>query len=158
LVPENQEGDLMSYTNRISALAAVCVSLSSYAGAPAENAAVAEALAQLESAKILVTQAYVSNHGVFPPTAYSPLPRSLGGTRYVKYITYNSVGSTSASVVLTVDGTGNPILDRKFIGMFAMGQQDGTVKWMCGTAAAATSAAPSAVSPEYQYLPPECQH
>jgi type IV pilus assembly protein PilA len=147
----------MRYLNRIAALAAG-ISLSSYAGTPAENAAVAEALAQLESAKILVTQAYASNHGVFPTTAYSPIPRNLGGARYVKYITYNSVGSATASVVLTIDGTGNPILDRKFIGMFAMGQADGTVKWMCGTAASTTSTGPSALLPEYQYLPPECQH
>jgi type IV pilus assembly protein PilA len=147
----------MRYLNRIAALA-TAMSLSSYAGTPAENDAITEAMAQLESAKILVTQAYVSNHGVFPTTAYSPLPRNLGGERYVKGIMYIGSGSQSASVVLTVDGTGNPMLDRKFIGMFAMGQQDGTVKWMCGTAAAATSTAPSAMPEMYQYLPPECQH
>ena len=145
----------MRHLSRIAALAAG-ISLSAHAGTPTENAAVAEALAQLDSAKVLVTQGYTPNHK-FPVTANSPLPRQLSSTKYVRFIAYNMGSSSTAAIVIGLTGTGNSMLDNSFIGMFATGQQDGTVVWICGTSAAATSTSPSAQTQLYPYLPAPCQ-
>jgi type IV pilus assembly protein PilA len=65
--------------------------------------------------------------------------------------------SSTASIVIGLTGTGNSMFDDSFVGMFATGQQDGTVVWMCGTSAAATSTSVSAQTQLYPYLPAECQ-
>ena len=128
-------------------------------GSHFESAAVAEATAALDSAKIAVARAYASNNNIFPVTQNAPLATGRpDNARFVKSITYNSATATVASVVLAVTGTDNPNLDGKFFGIFGFGQIDGTVTWVCGTAAAATSTAPSAMQAMYSYLPAPCQH
>jgi len=141
---------------RIAALAA-WISLSAYAGTPAENAAVAEAMAQLDSAKIMVEQTYRANR-IFPNSANSPLPMQLSSARYVASISYTSVGDPAASVIISLTGTGNQLIDGKYIGMFAAGRPDGDILWTCGTAGAPTSGEPNAITAMYPYLPPECRH
>jgi type IV pilus assembly protein PilA len=146
----------MNNVKQIAALAAG-ISLSVHAGTRNEDAAIAEAMAQLDSAKVLVTQAYAPNH-MFPPTPNSPLPAKLSSTRYVRGIHYSSAGNQLASVVVALSGTGTPILDGSLIGVFGTGQSDGTVIWMCGTAAAMTALTPGAKTALYPYLPAPCQH
>src|SRR5437879_8336021 len=104
-------------------------------GAPLEGAAVAEATTALDSAKIAVAKSYTSNNNAFPVAQNAPISTVINRDAvYVAAVQYNSPAATYASVVVTLAGTGNPNLDGKFLGMFGIGQIDGTVTWTCGTA------------------------
>jgi Pilin (bacterial filament) len=127
--------------------------LPAYAGTSVEDAAIAEAMAQLESAKVMVEKA--ASNGEFAATKDSPL-LSMPRMRHVMGIAYNSTGKL-ASVILAISGTGNATIDGRFIGVFGT-QTDGGVQWVCGTAASPASKSPAEVKDLYQYLPQECRH
>ena len=152
----------MRYLNRIAALAGVSLAACG-GGTPIPPdltpAAIAEATKTLESAKPAVERAYAANNRTFPGTANAPIPTvKAADAVYVRAINYTGASPFNASVVVTLTGTGNSIIDGKFLGVFATGQIDGTVSWMCGTASATTSTAVSAIATMYPYLPAACQH
>jgi type IV pilus assembly protein PilA len=149
----------MSYAKRIAALAGISLAACGGGTPDLTPAAVAEATATLETSKFYVTRAYMMNNHTFPTIANAPIPTTPNlRAVYVTAVSYNSTGAVAASVVLTLDHTGNVNVDGKFLGMFGTGQTDGTVNWMCGTATASTVTAPGAQLALYPYLPPECQH
>jgi type IV pilus assembly protein PilA len=123
------------------------------------RSAVAEAMSTLESAKAPITNAYTANNHAFPPTANPPISTTKpANAKYVTAVFYNATSASASSVVVTLGGTGNSIVDGSFLGAFAIGQTDGTVTWVCGTSSAATSTASSAQTAIYPYLPAPCQH
>jgi len=118
-----------------------------------------EATTDLDAAKIAVAEAYSSGNNTFPATAAAPISTAKNlNAVYVSNVAYNSTAATTASVVLTLTGTGNSNVDGKFLGIFGVGKTDGTVLWTCGTAAAATSEAAGTVVATYPYLPAPCQN
>jgi len=128
-----------------------------------------EATTDLDALKNPITEAYESANYTFPTTASAPIPTGPTGAagvlmnaQYVSAIAYNSAGGTgagsTASVVVTLGGTNDPAVDNQFLGIFAVGNADGTVTWTCGTAAAADSTAAGAVTSMYPYLPAPCQN
>ena len=121
--------------------------------------AVAEAIANLEAAKPIVEGEYRSHNNVFPGLPDSPLPARLTSSKYVTAVFYSSI-PFRASVVVALGGTGNPMIDGKFLGVFAVGHDDGSVTWTCGTAASATAITPqgSGSAGMHPYLPTVCQH
>ena len=118
-----------------------------------------EATTDLDSAKIAVAEAYSSGNNTFPATAAAPISTAKNlNAVYVSNVAYNSTAATTASVVLTLTGTGNSNVDGKFLGIFGTGNADGTVTWLCGTAAAAGATAAGAKKAMYAYLPSPCQN
>jgi type IV pilus assembly protein PilA len=118
-----------------------------------------EATTDLDAAKIAVAEAYSSSNNSFPATANAPISTTKNSNAtYVTAVAYNSSAAQAASIVLTLGGTGNSNVDGKFLGIFGTGENDGTVSWQCGTATAATSAAATAQTAMYPYLPAPCQH
>jgi type IV pilus assembly protein PilA len=126
-----------------------------------------EATTDLDAAKNAVTEAYEAGNYNFPTTANPPVPTGSTGAggvlmnaKYVSAMAYNSAGGggagSSASVVVTVGGTNNPAVDGNFVGVFAIGNGDGTVSWKCGTATASTSTSAGANTAMYPYLPAPC--
>lgn len=130
---------------------------SAQAAPDAVQTAVSEVVANLEAAKPIVEGEYRSHNNVFPGLPDSPLPARLTSSEYVTAVFYSSI-PTKASVVVALGGTGNPMIDGKFLGVFAVGHDDGSVTWTCGTAAAATQITPAAVTSMYPHLPAACQH
>jgi type IV pilus assembly protein PilA len=122
--------------------------------------AIAEAMTTLEAAKPVIDRAYRDNGRAFPLTANAPISTAApANSKYVVAVAYNSIGRAGpTSVVLTLGGTGNSIVDGAFVGVFGTGQADGTVNWICGTSAAATGIVPAAATLLYPYLPAPCQH
>jgi type IV pilus assembly protein PilA len=100
-----------------------------------------------------------ANSNSFPTTANAPIPTTTNSNAvYVHAVNYVGTSATSASVVVTLTGTGNTNVDGKFLGIFGTGQTDGTVSWVCATAGSATAASVGAVTTMYPYLPAPCQH
>ena len=130
---------------------------SAHAAPDAVQTAIAEAVANLEAAEPIVEEEYRSHNNVFPGLPDSPLPARLTSSKYVTAVFYSSI-PTKASVVVALGGTGNPMIDGKFLGVFAVGHDDGSVTWTCGTATAMTAFTPGGHTQLYQYLPPECQN
>jgi type IV pilus assembly protein PilA len=128
-----------------------------------------EATTDLDAAKIVIGEAYDSANSTFPTTANAPIATGNTGAnggsvalnaKYVYNITYNSAGGgagTPASIVVTLGGTGSPA-DGKYLGLFGVGNGDGTVSWTCGTASGPTSTSAGAATALYPYLPSVCQH
>jgi type IV pilus assembly protein PilA len=149
----------MRYVNRIAALAGISLAACGGGTPDLTPAAVAEATATLETSKFYVTRAYMMNNHTFPTTANAPIPTTPNLLAvYVTAVSYNGTGAGPSSVVLTLGHSGNVNVDDKFLGIFATGQADGTVTWVCGTAAAATSTTPSGQTALYPYLPDYCQN
>jgi type IV pilus assembly protein PilA len=119
-----------------------------------------EATTDLDAAKVAVTEAYSSNNNNFPLTASPPFSTTVSTNhKYVTAIAYNAAAAAGpASVVVTLGATGNATVDGAFLGLFGTGNADGTVTWVCGTAAAATSTAASGTAAVYPFLPTACQH
>lgn len=123
------------------------------------RAKLAEGLALLDSEKIAMSEAYSSNGTSFPPSTAAPVNTTLpSNVVYASAISYNSTG-TNAGLVLTLANITGAV-NGQFVGIFGAGQADGTVKWTCATAPAATSTAPAATGTTaiYPYLPAACQH
>ena len=121
--------------------------------AASEQEAVSAAMADLERAKSSLMQEYVAHGKAFPKTSEWEYRSNSGES-----ITYNSRGSTSASLVATITGTKNVDLYNRHVALFAATQPDGTVIWTCGTARSALRTSPSEETSMYPYLPPECRN
>jgi len=118
-----------------------------------------EATTDLDAAKGLITEAYTTSNNVFPATGSSPIQALDANHVYVSAINYNQASATSASVVVTIASTvGNAAVNGKFLGLFATGLGDGTVSWVCGTAALATSTVAGGVAAMYPFIPSTCQN
>jgi len=119
-----------------------------------------EATTDLDSAKIAVTEAFGSNNGSFPLTANSPIAALGANHKYVTALTYTSTAAGPAYVVATLGSTGNANVDGSFLELQGTGNAaDGTVNWVCATAAAATGNAPAGSNKAlYPYLPAACQN
>jgi type IV pilus assembly protein PilA len=122
--------------------------------------AIAEAMTTLEAAKPVIDRAYRDNGRAFPLSANAPISTAApANAKYISAVSYNAGSATASSVVLTLTGTGNSIVDGAFVGVFGTGQSDGNVRWVCGTSASASQvSAPAARTEMYPYLPPRCQH
>jgi type IV pilus assembly protein PilA len=112
-----------------------------------------EVTTNLDADKIAVAEAYQTN-AAFPAAAPFSTAVPLNA-KYITAVAYN-VSGAAVGVVMTVGNTGSPV-DTHQIGLFGVGNGDGTVTWTCGTATAA-STAPAAVVADYAYLPGACQH
>ena len=122
------------------------------------KARLVEATTDLDAAKIAVTEVYGSNGSVFPVTANSPVAPLGLNAKYVTALTYTQTSATAAAIVATIGGTGQAAVDGKFIGLFGIGNTDGTVTWECGTATSAASTAVGAVKAMFPFLPAPCQN
>lgn len=124
-------------------------------------AAMAEAMGDLELAKIATTKAYRENSNSFPAAdipAVDPFPlRAHMTDQYIWSLNYKRGSATTASIVVRLRDTGNEIMDSSYFGMFGTGQVDGTVDWACGTAVSPDSTASAARAAMYPYLPVACQ-
>jgi type IV pilus assembly protein PilA len=117
-----------------------------------------EATAFLDASKNALAESW-ANNGAFPATTSSPISTTRpSNAKYIAAITYTSAGVATASVVLTLGSTGSPAIDGKFLGLFAVGNADGTVSWICGTAAATSDVVKAGVVAMYPYLPANCQN
>ncbi|CAJ0776986.1 hypothetical protein LMG19083_00229 [Ralstonia psammae] len=115
-----------------------------------------EATTLLDSDRSALAEAYANNgSGSFPTN--SPISTSTPlNTKYIAAVAYNPSGS-KVSVILTLGSTGNSSIDGKMLGMFGVGQTDGTVAWQCGTATAGALSA-AAQTAMYPFLPAACQN
>src|SRR5437870_3873521 len=118
-----------------------------------------EATTDLDAAKIALAESYSSNNNVFPTTANAPISTTVNKNAvYVKTVTYTQGSATAASVVLALTGTGNTTVDTGLLGIFGLGQTDGTVTWTCGTAGTAADTVAAGKVALYPYLPAPCQN
>lgn len=123
------------------------------------KAKLVEATTMLDADKIAVAEAYASESNVFPPTTSPPISTTVPlNSKYVTAIAYTVAGS-NAGVILTLGGL-NATMNGTFLGIFGVGNTDGTVTWTCATATGNTATAPAAtgVVAMYPYLPAPCQH
>lgn len=114
-----------------------------------------EATTSLDAAKIAVTEAYQANGNIFPTV--SPIPALASNAHFVTALAYTATAAGPASIIATLANVGNSTVDGSLLGLFGTGFNDGTVSWVCGTAAAGGTA-PAGVSAIYPYLPAPCQH
>ena len=123
------------------------------------KAKLVEVVAFLDAQKTPILEA-VTNNGALPATAQSPITTgNLTNSKYIKAVNYTSKVSTSASVVLTLTGTGSKALDKKFLALFAVVDAfNGSILWTCGTARARTSTSRGRVVAMYPFLPASCQN
>lgn len=113
----------------------------------------------LDSAKISLTEAYQSNSNAFPVSTSPPFSTTVPlAYKYMTAINYTVSGS-NAGILVTLGGL-NTVMNGTFLGLFGIGNTDGTVTWTCATATANTATAPAAtgVVAMYPYLPSSCQH
>jgi len=119
----------------------------------------AEAMTDFDAAKVAVTEAYQENATSFPPSANSPLAPLGSNHAYVSALAYNYGSATAASVIATLSNTtGSTTTNGKLLGIFGQGHADGTVTWVCGTAAAATDTTPQAQTALYPFIPAVCHN
>jgi len=103
-----------------------------------------------------VSNAHIAGRNAFPPVARTPISTTPPvNAKYVTGVAYNQASATAVSVVLVLGNTGNTNIDGKFLGAFGVGQIDGTVRWICGSAASTVACAVTAL---YQHLPAYCRH
>lgn len=121
----------------------------------ADQAAIFKMLSILDSARAEAMTIYVVNGKEFPALHRDALQLH---SEHVAGIAYNTLGHSIASLVATIQNTGNMNLDGKGLGLFAMVKQDGTVIWTCGTANTAADTKPGAQSAMYPNLPEQCHH
>ncbi|OCS46934.1 pilin [Ralstonia pickettii] len=115
-----------------------------------------EATTLLDASRSAIAEAYANlGNQTFPSSA--PISTSVPlNTKYIASVAYKTTGS-QVSVVLQLNSTGASAIDNKYLGVFGLGQADGTVAWQCGTA---TSGALQAAGQTamYPYLPAACQN
>jgi len=121
-----------------------------------------EATTTLDAARVAITEAYTSNGGAFPSQSSPPVivQAVASNARVVTAIKYN-VASSNVGVVLTLGGTGASAIDNAHLGIFGVGQADGSVTWTCATANSQNASAYGSgvsVSAMYPYLPASCQN
>jgi type IV pilus assembly protein PilA len=123
------------------------------------RAKLAEEITLLDADKIALTEAFQSQ-GAFPAATAAPISTTVPtNAQYLSAINYNQGSGTAAGVVLTLANTGTAAMTGKFLGIFGVGNADGTVTWTCATAAANTASATGTGTPTmYPYLPSSCQH
>jgi type IV pilus assembly protein PilA len=123
------------------------------------KAKLVEAVVFLEAQKTPILEA-VANNSALPATAMPPITTgNLANSKYIKAVNYNSRVSTSASVVLTLKGTGNSAIDGKYLALYALvNTTSGIVSWVCGTAKASSSVAKGNVIAMHPFLPASCQN
>jgi type IV pilus assembly protein PilA len=119
-----------------------------------------EATAALDAAKASVSEAYSAGGNTWPATTVIP---AMGSNAYfVKALTYTPGTGTGAGagagIVATLGSTGASAIDNKWIGLFGIGNTDGTVTWTCGTASGTGSTTAANVTAMFQYLPKACQN
>jgi type IV pilus assembly protein PilA len=118
-----------------------------------------EATTDLDAAKIAVTEAYQAAQNTFPATANSPVAALGANAKFVSSLAYNFGSATTASVVATINtNTGSSVMNNANIGIFGVGQTDGTVTWTCGTAASASAVGVGAQTQLYPFIPAPCQN
>ncbi|NMV40913.1 pilin [Ralstonia insidiosa] len=121
-----------------------------------------EATTTLDAARVAVNEAYSSGGGNFPSASSPPVITQAvaSNAQYVTAIKYNNPSiASSVSVVVALGKTGITQIDGHYLGMFGVGQADGTVRWTCGTAQTANDyASGAAVLAMYPYLPAACQN
>jgi type IV pilus assembly protein PilA len=116
-----------------------------------------EATTVLDSAKIVITEAYATNNNTFPLTAASPIAARGTNAKYVAAITYNGTTAGPVSIITTLGGTNNAAADGKFLGLIGVGNADSTVTWTCATMTAANVVVAGAQTGLYPYIPSNCQ-
>jgi len=118
-----------------------------------------EATTLLDASKNGIAEAWANSGTSFPATADAPISITApANAQFVTAVTYTSDSNAAASVVVTLNGTGAGAIDGKWLGLFAVGQTDGTVKWTCGTAGATSDLVPAGDTTMYAFLPANCQH
>ena len=111
----------------------------------------------LDAQKNAIAEAWATN-GAFPSTANAPISNTKpSNAKYISAVKYNGTSAGPASVIVTLKSTGNTNVDGKWLGLFAKGNNDGTVSWTCGTAASATATTVGAKTAMYPFLPSNCQ-
>ncbi|KHK49294.1 fimbrial protein [Ralstonia sp. A12] len=123
-----------------------------------------EATTMLDAARVAITEVYTSSGGVFPSQSSPPIvvQSVASNAQVVTGISYNVSGASNVGVVITLGHTGASQIDGGYLGMFGVGQPDGTVQWTCATAKASAAAAIAAngapVPAMFPYLPVACQN
>ncbi|WP_024973494.1 pilin [Ralstonia pickettii] len=117
-----------------------------------------EATTLLDSFRSAIAEAYANGGNSIPSAA--PISQTVpSNTKYIGGVSYNTNAAASqVSVVVSLGSTGAAAIDTKWIGMFGVGQTDGTVKWTCGTATALNANTAGAQTTMYPFLPAACQN
>ena len=120
-----------------------------------EKAAIAEAMALLEPARLALDNAYKAHGNAFPKTSefQVPLPSSA---QHVKALSYSS-DPGSASLVALFGSTSNADIDGILFGFFGRGAEDGQVSWNCSVAASDVAVSPGHTTSMLQQLPAWCR-
>ena len=122
------------------------------------KAKLTEAVVFLDAQKTPILEA-VEINGALPVTAQPPIAiGDLANSKYIKQVNYNSTVSSSASVVLTLTGTGNSAIDNNHLALIASLDANGSVSWVCGTAKDSLSVNKGNIEVMYPFLPPSCQN
>jgi type IV pilus assembly protein PilA len=123
------------------------------------KAKLVEAVVFLDAQKNPILETLAIN-GALPLTAKAPIATgTLANSKYIKTVNYNNRSGKAASVVLTLTGTGNNALDKKFLALFAVVDAvSGSILWTCGTARAKSSIRSGKVVAMYPFLPASCQN
>ena len=121
-----------------------------------EKAAIAEAMALLEPARLALDNAYKAHGNAFPKTSefQVPLPSSA---QHVKALSYASSGPGSASLVALFGSTSNADIGGILFGFFGRGAEDGQVSWNCSVAASDAAVSPGHATSMLQQLPAWCR-
>lgn len=116
-----------------------------------------EIITALDADKIALTEAYGSG-GAFPATTAAPISNTIPtNAKYIAQVSYNQASGTAAGVVMKIGGT-TSAMDGHFLGIFGVGNLDGTVTWTCGTAGTVSDTVPAIATADYPFLPSACQH
>jgi hypothetical protein len=121
----------------------------------ADRAAVAEAMALLETAKLALDTAYKTQGGRFPQTPEFTVQVPSSAV-YVKSISYLSGSRRSATLVATFGAMGNTDIDGILLGVFGIGTKSGQISWRCDTAASVSAVNPEEAREMRQHLPKDC--
>ena len=123
------------------------------------KAKLVEVIVFLDAQKTPILEA-VANNNALPATVKPPITTGiLTNSKYIKAVNYNSRVSTSASVVLTLKGTGSSAIDGKYLALYALvNTTSGIVSWVCGTAKASSSVAKGNIIAMHPFLPASCQN
>jgi type IV pilus assembly protein PilA len=122
------------------------------------RAKLVEELSLMDADKVALTEAWGTN-GSFPIQTSPPFDTTVPtNAKYISAISY-AVSASNAGIIITLANL-NATLNGTNVGMFGVGNPDGTVTWTCATASAITATAPAAtgVVAMYPFLPASCQH
>lgn len=121
------------------------------------RAKLTEVVTALDADKISLTEAYQSQ-GAFPATTAAPISTTVPtNAKYIVQIAYTQASGTAAGVVMKIANT-TSTMDGHFVGIFGLGNADGTVTWTCGTAATIADTIAAGTVADYPLLPSACQH